>query len=122
MEIPPADMIDRMTIVKLKIERIGNPVLEKELKACENALNEFKNQGIIIKEGWIDELYKINGKEWDLLDEMNKERQGDCDFAKIGRIYLETEKVNKQRAEMKNKIVEETRLGFKEIKKNHPSA
>ena len=122
MEIPPADIIDRMTIVKLKIERIGDHKLNAEMNALENALKEYRKKGIEIKQEWINELYEINGKEWDLLDKMNKERQEGKDYAKIGKLYLETEQVNKRRAEVKNKIVEETGKGFKEIKKDHPSA
>ena len=121
MEIPPADIIDRMTIVKLKIERIGNPALNAEMDALSDAIEEFRKKGIEIKQEWIDELYKINGEEWDLLDKMNKERKEGTDYRKIGQLYLETEKVNKKRAEVKNKIVEETGKGFKEIKKDHPS-
>jgi hypothetical protein len=122
MEIQPADIIDRMTIVKLKIERIGDPALNAEMEALSKAVEEFKEKGIEIKQDWIDELYRVNGDEWDLLDKMNKERQEGKDYAKIGQLYLETEQINKNRAEVKNRIVEETGKGFKEIKKDHPSA
>jgi hypothetical protein len=121
MDVPPADIIDRMTIVKLKIERIGDPALEEEMNALTKAVEEFRERGIDIKQEWIDELYKINGEEWDLLDKMNKERKEGGDFAKIGQLYLETESVNKSRAEVKNRIVESTGRGFREIKKDHPS-
>ena len=122
MKISPADMIDRLTIIKLKKERIGDPALTSELYAYERAVQELNNNGTKIKQEWIDELYSINGREWDLLEEMYDERKNGGNYEKIGKIYIETEKVNKNRAELKNKIVEETGLGFKEIKKNHPSA
>jgi len=122
MKISPADIIDRLTIVKLKKERIGDPALTSELYAYEKAVQELNNNGTKIKQEWIDELYSINGREWDLLEMMHEEKKNGGDYGKIGRIYIETEKVNKMRAELKNKIVEETGMGFKEIKKNHPSA
>lgn len=122
MEISPAEIIDRMSIVKLKIERIGNPALQKEFDALNESLEKFRERGVEIKEEWISELYEINKEEWDLLERMNEERKREEeDFEKIGRLYIETESVNKRRAETKNKIVEESGVGFKEIKKNHPS-
>jgi hypothetical protein len=121
MEVSPAEIADRLSIVKLKIERIDEPSLQNEFEALKKAVEDFRKRGVIIKEEWINDLYKINGEEWDLLEKMNTERKKGKDYAKIGQIYLETEMVNKKRAEIKNKIVEETGSGFKEIKKNHPS-
>ena len=121
MEWSPADIIDRMGIVKLKIERIGVSELGKEFEALRNALDEFKDKGVKIKDEWLDELYEINKEEWDLLERMNEERKGRKNFERIGKLYIETESVNKKRAEAKNRIIEETGEGFKEIKKNHPS-
>ena len=122
MEVPPAEIIDRISIVKLKIERIGKPELHDEFSALKKALSEFENKGVKIEDSWIEELYEINKKEWDLLEAMNKEREGEKNYATIGELYLETELVNKQRSQAKNIIVESTGIGFKEIKKNHPSA
>lgn len=122
MKWSPAQIIDRMSIVKLKIERIGLPELQKEFDTLKEALEEFKKEGTEIKEEWIDELYEINKEEWDLLEKMNNERKKDpIDYAEIGKLYLETEIVNKKRSEASNKIIEKTGVGFKEIKKNHPS-
>lgn len=60
----------------------------------------------------------MNREEWDLLEQMNELKKNE-DYEKIGRLYLETEKLNKKRNEIKNKIVIETGKGFREIKKNH---
>jgi hypothetical protein len=99
-----------------------DPSLQNELEALKQAIEEFKQEGIQIKQEWIDELYEINKKEWDLLDLMNQERKREpIDYVKIGKLYLETELVNKKRSNSKNKIIEETGKGFKEIKKDHPS-
>ncbi len=112
-----------MSIVKLKIERIGNPELQKEMNALKQAVDDFTKRGLEIREEWVDELYGINKEEWDLLDLMNQEKEKEnIDYEKIGKLYLETEQVNKKRSEAKNRIIEKTGRGFKEIKKNHPSA
>ena len=122
MRINPAEIIDRMSIVKLKIERIGDSELLKEMNALKQALKEFKQENIKIKEEWIEELYEINKEEWDLLEKINEERKKEkLNYEKFTKLYLEIEKMNKKRAEAKNKIVEETGKGFTEIKKNHPS-
>ena len=42
MEIPPAEVIDRMSIVKLKIERIGELHLQKEFEELQKAVEELK--------------------------------------------------------------------------------
>jgi hypothetical protein len=122
MKVSPADLIDRMSIVRLKIECIKDQSLNAELIACEDALNEYLMEGIQIKKEWLEDLYKINKEEWDLLEEMNKERIAGNNYEKIGKLYLQTELVNKRRSQVKNMIVENTKVGFKEIKKNHPSA
>ena len=122
MEVSPAEIIDRISIVKLKIERIGLMELEEEFEELKKALKEFQIRGIEIEENWLNELYEINKEEWDLLERMNKERKKENpNYENIGRLYLETERVNKKRSNVKNKIVETTGKGFKEIKKNHPS-
>jgi hypothetical protein len=120
MEWSPADILDRMSIVKLKIEKIGLPELQKEFDVLQKALDNLKEKGIEIKEEWLDELYEINKEEWELLEVMNMEKKKE-DYEKIGRLYIKTEGVNKKRSELKNKIVRETGEGFVEIKKNHLS-
>lgn len=121
MKWSPADILDRMSIVKLKIERIGVPELHNEFNALQKALDEFKERGVEIKNRWLDELYEINREEWDLLEKMNEEKKKGENYEKIGRLYIKTEEINKKRADAKNRIIEESGVGFKEIKKNHPS-
>ena len=122
MRVQPGEIIDRMSILKLKMERIKDPYFQEEYSELKKSLEGFKEEGLVIKEEWLDELYEINKEEWDLLEKMNEEKEKGKDFDKIGRLYLQTEIVNKKRSDVKNRIVEETGKGFKEIKKNHPSA
>ena len=121
MEIPLPEMLDRMSIVQLKIERIGEPYLKKELEAYKNALEEFKEKGIQIKQEWIDELYKINGKIWDLESDVRAGKEKEIGLEKVGMIALAIREINKKRVAIKNKVVEETGMGFKDVKMNHVS-
>ncbi len=121
MELPLPNIIDRITILKLKIERIGGNRFDAEMVAFQEALEDFKKRGVKVDPHWVDNLYQINMEEWDLLEKMNHEKKSGCDYSKIGKLYIETELVNKRRSEAMNMIVEKTGSGFKEIKKNHPS-
>jgi thermostable 8-oxoguanine DNA glycosylase len=122
MRVQPAEIIDRLTIIKLKIEKLKDPLLKKEFEELKEALEKFKQENTKIKDEWITELYEINKEVWGLLKKINDERNKEkLDYERFGELYLEIEKMNRRRAETKNKIVEETGKGFKEIKKNHPS-
>ena len=57
MSLP--EMLDRMSIVKLKIERIGEPHLKQEYGEYEKAIKDFEKKGIKTKKEWLEELYKI---------------------------------------------------------------
>jgi len=61
-----SELIDKLSIVELKIERVGEPHLEKEKIAYENAIKEFKRKGVVVKKSWLKEFKKINGECWDL--------------------------------------------------------
>jgi len=127
MEIPLPEIIDKTSIVKLKIERVGEPQLQKELQEYEKALKEFKEKGVEIKQEWINKLYEINGKIWDLDWDLRKITTGEnpfenaekFGFKELGRRLLSIGDLMRKRAKIKNKITEETGFGFKDIKINH---
>ena len=79
MEMPLPEILDRMSILKLKIERIWEHYLLEEVKAYEKALKEFEENGVGIKEEWINELYKINSEIWGLESDIRKDKDGDLD-------------------------------------------
>jgi len=120
MEMSLPEMLDRMSIVKLKIERIGEPHLKQEYGEYEKAIKDFEKKGIKTKKEWLEELYKINGKIWDLESDIRRGKENEIGL--VGRRAIEIRELNKQRIAIKNKIVEETGLGFKDIKMNHASA
>ena len=130
MRIPIAELIDRMAILKLKIERVGEPHLKKEYDKYEKAVLKYKSEGIIIDKRWFDKLYKINGKIWDiefdLREIVNKlynnisVEMNDEDLVEIGKKRLSVEKLTKKRNVIVNQIVDQTGEGFKTIKIDYP--
>ncbi len=128
MQVSLPEIIDRLSIVKLKIERIGEPHLKKEYEIYLIALKEFEKIGIKVNKKWIDKLYKINGQIWDLEWDVRKvvnfenpwkEAEEKLGFEELGRRALEVEKLMKERIEVKNEISKETGSGFEEIKIYH---
>jgi len=118
MKVPISEIIDRISILKLKIENLNNPLFNEELEECEKALENFREEGIEIKLDWIDELYEINKYQWGLESSLKKLREEKSDFEEMGKIYIELQISNKKRVAVKNKISEETKSGFKEIEVN----
>ncbi len=121
MEMPVSEILDRFSIIKLKIERIGEPHLQREKIALEKAIKEFKEKGIEIKQKWIDELYKINKKIWDLESDIRKGKEKELGLEEVGKRAIAIRENNKKRVALKNEIAEQTGSGFKDVKMNHAS-
>ena len=121
MEMPLSEIIDRFTIVRLKVERIKDPALQKELATYAAAIQEYKHKGVVIDESWITQLYDINGKIWDLEFDIRRGQEGKLGLEEVGRRAIAIRELNKQRVAIKNNIAEATGLGFKDVKMNHAS-
>ncbi len=121
MEMPLPEILDRISIVKLKIERIGEPHLKEEYEEYNKAIKEQKLRGIKIKDEWLKKLYEINGKIWDLESDIRKGKEGELGLVEVGKRAIEIRELNKQRISVKNRIIEETGLGFRDVKMNHAS-
>ncbi len=127
MEMPLSDIIDKKSIIQLKIERVGESHLKKELEKFEKALKEFEAQEIKINPVWLEQLYRINGKIWDLEWEVRKvvnspkvwEEAEKMGFEELGRRAILVENFMKERIGVKNKIIAETGSGFQEKKIDH---
>lgn len=85
MRMSPGEIIDRYSILKLKLERLprkdksGNStrkIIKKEFEEYKKAIEEFKKEGIKIKYSWINKLYKINGRIWDLEADIRQGKEG----------------------------------------------
>ena len=118
MEIPLPELIDRMSILKLKIESFNNPEVKKEYEAYDEAVKEFEDKGIQIKQEWFDELYLYNKEFWDNVIALKEAEEKNLGLAEMGKIYIRQRIANKKRVAVKNKITAETGIGFKDIKVN----
>ncbi|MEK6834688.1 MAG: hypothetical protein AABX61_00300 [Nanoarchaeota archaeon] len=121
MEMPLAEVLDRLSILKLKIERINEPHLKKEQEAFNIAIDEFKNKGIKINNSWLQSLYEVNAKIWDLEADIRKGKEGELGLEEVGRRAILIRNLNRERVAVKNRIIEETGIGFKDVKVNHAS-
>ena len=141
-----AEIIDRYSILKLKLERLApqnkefesiikkelvvlapsqnkdlESIIKKEFAAYENALGEFEKKGVFLKPEWISKLYEINGRIWDLESDIRQGKEGKLGLEEVGRRALKMRGINRERIEMKNLITKESGSGFFEIKVNHTS-
>ena len=121
MEISLSDLLDRISILQLKIERIGEPHLKEEFLSCLDAVEKYEDKGVKIKIAWFLELYNINREIWDLESDIRKGKEKELGLEEVGRRALLIRGINKKRISVKNKIIEETGLGFKDVKMNHAS-
>lgn len=126
MEMPLAEVIDRYSILKLKLERLASynkeleSIIKKEFVVYDNALEEFK-KSVFVKPEWIEKLYEINGRIWDLESDIRRGKEGQLGLEEVGRRALKIRDINQERIEMRNLITKESGSGFFEIKVNHAS-
>ena len=121
MLVAVSELLDRLSIVQLKIERIGEPGLEKEKIAIEEALNEYSKKGFVIQPTWLKELYDINGQIWDLEGDIRKGKEGVLGLEEVGRRAIMIRDKNRIRIAIKQRVNEATQTGFKDVKMNHAS-
>lgn len=121
MEMPLPELLDRLVIVRLKAERIGDKEKEEELEFYNKELESYRKKGFIIKNEWLKKLYEVNGKIWDLEADIRKGKEGELGLEEVGRRAIEIRNLNKIRIGIKNEITEITGSGFKDVKVNHAS-
>lgn len=128
MRYPIDELLDKKSIIQLKIERIkdytGKERLKKEFSDYENAVGEYKQAGIseeVIEKGYKD-LYEVNGKVWDLEAAVRQGRDKELGLEELGRRCIAVRELNKVRIKIKSQIVEATGIGYPDIKINHVSA
>ena len=118
MEYSIPEIIDRISILSLKIKKSSNPDLLSELEEYEKELERLGNKsGLKMRKVWQKRLYSVNFKMWQLFTKMEKAKEN-SDYVKIGRIYIQLLILNRDRTAIKNEIVDKTNDGFKDIKIN----
>ena len=108
INISVGELIDKITILQIKKEKIAN--LEKvkkvsyELELLEQSLNSFETSKTDELKNLMTELKKINQKLWKIEDDirlLEKNKKFDDNFIKLARsVYI----TNDERFEVKNKI------------------
>ena len=70
---------------------------------------------------WLQDLYIVNGKIWDLETDIRLGKENKLGLEEVGRRALKIRDLNKERVELKNKIVRVVGFGFMEKKIRHTS-
>lgn len=126
MRYPLDELIDKRSIVQLKIERIkeDSTRLKKEYVDYSRAIEEYISEGICTKEqveDWSKRLYEANGKTWDLEAKIRAGQLGNINLEEVGRTAIKIRESNGVRVRIKSEIVEKTGIGYRDIKINHAS-
>ncbi|MEA1887390.1 MAG: DUF6165 family protein [Bacteroidota bacterium] len=116
IEVSNGEIIDKLTIIEIKLGRIRDKVklenLRKELEVLEKAAEKIISR----KDPLYSELYSINLRLWyieDRIRKFEKEKNFGEEFIETARaVYL----TNDRRAELKRIINEQTGSNLKEEK------
>ncbi|AYF43638.1 MULTISPECIES: DUF6165 family protein [Halobacteriovorax] len=111
------ELVDKMTILKIKTERIEDPervkLAQQEYDQLAKRLNELNLEGL---DKYMSELKEINEKLWVIEDDIRiKEKEGDFGegFISLARSVYVT---NDLRFKVKNSINMSYNSGIKEVK------
>ena len=110
-EISAGELLDKLSILEIKLNKIKNPALLQEIKKDYNIINEAKNKNIN-SSNEINALYtdlkKINEQLWEIEDKIRLcEKNSDFKdkFIQLARdVYLTNDKRSKIKLEI-NKIL-----------------
>lgn len=115
LKISIGDILDRYSIVKLKSERTEVDCRD-ELLALESEIKNYDN----VNE-YVEKLYIINGKIWDLEADIRQEKEALLGLEEVGRRAIKIRQFNGERVFTKNEVNKKFGEGFVETKVNHGS-
>lgn len=113
MQYPLSELLDRITICKLKVERAGSEACQHEYHLLRSHLT---NYGFPQAESFLEKLYAVNASIWDLECDIREGREHELGLEEIGRRALRIRNLNNQRVALKNQIVSESQIGFVDAK------
>jgi hypothetical protein len=124
MKISLADLVDRYTILKLKV---GHGLVDAKAELIEvlAALMETAGElswtpdGI---EAYINRLHIVNGEIWALEADIRDGKEEFMSLQEVGRRALAIRDKNRKRVAIKNEIVAISGEGFPDLKTQHASA
>ena len=118
MEYPISDMIDRLSIIKLKMERTTVDHSQEYKIFRDDLLKQIDEETL---DSYLEPLYEVNGYIWDLEAQLRMGREEQLGLEEVGRRALKIRDFNAERVALKNEIVKLTGTGFVEKKINHAS-
>ncbi|MBS3078621.1 hypothetical protein J4218_00700 [Candidatus Pacearchaeota archaeon] len=130
MRYPIDELIDKRSIIQLKIERIGDNSakerenLRREFQDYTDAISEYVSEGVCTAEQaeeWHERLYKANGTTWDLETKIRRGQLEEISLEEVGRTAIAIRESNGVRVRIKAEIVSATGIGYKDVKINHAS-
>jgi hypothetical protein len=123
MKVSLADLTDRYTIVKLKIEH-GVVDAKREFIAVLAAMMEEASEACLTQFeifSYVNRLREVNAAIWELEKDLRAGKEGMMTLQDIGRRALQIRDLNKKRVEIKNELVGIAGSGFPDIKVQHAS-
>jgi hypothetical protein len=118
-EISPGELLDKISILEIKMEKVKDKDSQNEIKKEYRVLNEIQNSTIDLKDeikNLFHSLKNINTLLWDIEDKLRiyeKDQNFGKDFIELARgVYFNNDK----RAKLKNEINTILNSNFKEIK------
>lgn len=113
---PIVELIDRLTIARLKFEITKENKVE--LDYYESQANKFD---LSVVQKYIHELTEIHREIWKLEYLLKSGHEDQLPLEEIGRRAIEIRNINKKRIGLKNIIAEKLNDDVREIKKDHLS-
>ena len=118
-EISAGELLDKLSILEIKLNKIKNPALLQEIKKEYNTINEAKNNNIN-SSNEIDILYKnlkeTNEKLWDIENEKRLCEKNSDFNSKFVQLAREVYKENDRRSKIKLEINKVLGSNIKEVK------
>lgn len=116
IEVSNGEIIDKLTIIQIKLERIKDKAKLKNLQKEYNELTEVSSSIISTSDELYRSLYEINCELWDIEDhirDLEREKDFGDDFIATARaVYVK----NDRRSEIKRAINIKTSSGLIEEK------
>lgn len=116
IEVSNGEIIDKLTIIQIKLERITDRAKQLNLKKEYDELSKNSSSVISNSDPLYIELYKVNCELWDIEDhirDLERKKDFGADFISTARaVYIKNDK----RSELKREINIRTSSGLMEEK------
>lgn len=124
MDMTLPDLIDRLSILSLKCERLpyDQATFDEMIKYAKNlAYDTYNSERRAVAIFYRQKLWTVNGQIWDLEADIRKGKEGELGLEEVGRRALAIRDLNKERIAIKNELAE--KVGeYQEVKGDHASA